>query len=77
LISVGFFVGQIDVGLDVAGKRSELLVGGDLIFGALAVSKDGLGFFLVVPKIGLGDASFEGFQAFAVLRSVKDNSARG
>jgi hypothetical protein len=47
-----------------------------LLFGALAVSKDGLRFFLVVPEVGLGDASFEGFQTFAVLRSVKESSGR-
>jgi hypothetical protein len=47
-----------------------------LFFGALAVAKDGLRFFLVVPKIGLSDSSFEGFQTFAVLRRVKDNSGR-
>jgi len=45
-----------------------------LFFGALAVAKNGLRFFLVVPKIRLRDARFEGFQTFAVLRRVKDSS---
>jgi hypothetical protein len=35
-----------------------------------------LGGFLVVPKIRGGDAGFEGFQALAMLRGVKDSSAR-
>jgi hypothetical protein len=47
-----------------------------LFFGPLAIAKDGLRFFLVVPEIGLSDTGFEGFQSFAVLRSVKDNSGR-
>jgi hypothetical protein len=47
-----------------------------LFFGAFAVAQNGLRFFLVVPEVGLRDAGFEGFQAFAVLRRVKDNSGR-
>jgi len=47
-----------------------------LFFGPLAVAKNGLRFFLVVPEIGLSNAGFEGFQSFAVLRSVKDSSGR-
>jgi hypothetical protein len=30
--------------------------------------------FLIVPEIGLRDAGFEGFQAFAVGSGVKDSS---
>jgi hypothetical protein len=47
-----------------------------LFLSALAIAEDGLRFFLVVPEIGLSDAGFEGFQTFAVLRGVKDNSGR-
>jgi hypothetical protein len=47
-----------------------------LFFGAFAIAKNGLRFFLIVPEIGLRDARFEGFQTFAVLRRVKDNSGR-
>jgi len=47
-----------------------------LFFGALAVAKYSLRFFLVVPEVGLSDAGFEGFQAIAVLRGVKDSSGR-
>jgi hypothetical protein len=64
----------MDVGFDVAGERGELVVGGDLIFGAFAIAKDSLRGFLIVPEIGLGDAGFEGFQALAMWRGVKDSS---
>jgi hypothetical protein len=47
-----------------------------LLFGALAVAKNGLRLFLVVPEIGLSNTRFEGFQTFAVLRSVKESSGR-
>jgi hypothetical protein len=67
-------VRQGDVGLDIAGQRGELGVGGNLIFAALAVAENGLRGFLVVPEVGLGDARFQGFQALAVLRGVKENS---
>jgi hypothetical protein len=46
----------MDVRVQVAGKRSELFVGGDLIFGALAVAQNGLRGFLIVPEIGRGNA---------------------
>ncbi len=48
-----------DVGFDVAGERGELVVRGDLVFGAFAVAQDGLRGFLIVPEIGIGDAGFE------------------
>jgi hypothetical protein len=59
LLGVSFFLGEIDVGVDVAADAGEFFVGGDLVFGAFAVAEDGLGFFLVVPEIGIGGASFE------------------
>ncbi len=64
----------MDVGVEVAGKRKELFVGGDLVFGALAIAQDRLRAFLIAPEIGLSDACFEGLQAFAMWRSVKDSS---
>jgi hypothetical protein len=76
LLGVGFLFGEIDIGLDVAGKRSELIVGGELFFGALALAQDLLRCFLIIPKGGIGDARFEGLQALAVLGNVKDNSGR-
>jgi hypothetical protein len=47
-----------------------------LFFSAFAVAQNGLRLFLVVPEVGKSDAGFEGFQAFTVLRRVKDNSER-
>jgi hypothetical protein len=76
LRGVGFFFGEADVGFDIAGDRSEFVFGRDLFFGALAVAKNSLRFFLIIPEVGLGDAGFEGLQTFAVLRRVKDNSGR-
>ena len=66
----------MDVRLDVAGDGGELLVGGDLFFGALAFAENALCGFLIVPEIGGGDARFESLQAPAVLGGVKDSSAR-
>ncbi len=77
LLDVGLFLSEMDIGLDIAGNRRELFVGGNLFFSALAFAEDALRGFLIVPEIGIGNASFESFQAFAVLRRVKDSSARG
>ncbi len=76
LLGVGFFAGESDVSLDVTGDGGKLLVGGNLFFSALAVAKNGLRFFLVVPEVGISNAGFERFQTFAVLRSVKESSGR-
>jgi len=76
LLDVGFFLGEVDVCLDVVGDGRELFVSGNLFFGALALAKNALCGFLIVPKTWASDALFEGFQAFAVLRRVKDSSAR-
>jgi hypothetical protein len=65
---------EVDVSIEVARERDELFVGGNLLFGAFAVAQDGLRGFLIVPEIGLTDASFEGFQALAMRSGVKDNS---
>jgi len=74
LLGVGFFLREMDVGVEIAGKRSELFVGGDLVFGTFAIAQQGLRGFLIVPEIGLSDAGFEGFQALAMWRGVKDSS---
>ena len=76
LLDIGLFLREMDVGLDVAGDGGELLVRGDLFFGALAFAENALGGFLIVPEIGVGNARFESFQTFAVLRRVKDSSGR-
>jgi len=76
LFDVGLFLSEMDVGLDVPGDGGELLIRGDLFFGAFALAENALRGFLIVPETGVGDARFEGFQAFAVLRGVKDSSGR-
>jgi hypothetical protein len=76
LLGVGFFRGEAYVSLDVTGDRRELSVRVNLFFSALAVAKNSLRFFLVIPKVGLSNAGFERFQTFAVLGRVKDNSGR-
>jgi hypothetical protein len=76
LVDVGFLLGEIDVGFDVTGAGGQFLVGGNLFFGALAIAENTLSRFLIAPEIGVGGAGFEGFQALAVLGSVKDSSAR-
>jgi hypothetical protein len=76
LLDVGFFPGEMDVRLDVAGDGRELLVRGNLFFGSLPLAQNVLCRFLIVPETGIGDARFESLQAFAVLRRVKDSSAR-
>jgi hypothetical protein len=76
LFRVGLFLCEIDVRLDVAGSGSELFVSGNLLFSALAVAENALRSFLIAPKIGIGGARFERFQALAILGRVKDSSAR-
>jgi hypothetical protein len=76
LVDVGFLLREVYVRLDVAGDGSEFFVRGDLLLGALAFAENVLRGFLIVPEIGGGDACFESFQALAVLRGVKDSSAR-
>jgi hypothetical protein len=65
---------EMYVGVEVAGKRGELFVCGDLVLRAFAVAQHGLRGFLIVPEIGLSDAGFERVQAFAMRSSVKDSS---
>jgi len=76
LLRVGFFLREMDIRLDVAGERRQLVVCADLLLGTLPVAENALRCFLIVPEIGFGDARFESFQALAVLRRVKDSSAR-
>jgi hypothetical protein len=76
LFGVGFAPCEIDIGFDVAGERFQFLIGCKLVFNALAVAEDALRFFLIAPEIRVGGARFEGFQPRAVLRGVKESSAR-
>jgi hypothetical protein len=61
LFGIGFFRGQADVGFDVARQPGELVVRGDLVFGAFAVAQDGLSGFWVAPEVGVGGTGFQGF----------------
>jgi len=74
LLGIGFFLRQVYVCVEVAGKRGELFVGGNLLLRALAIAQDGLRGFLIVPEIWLCDAGFEGLQTLAMWSSVKDSS---
>jgi hypothetical protein len=62
--------------LDIAHGLRELLVGGDIILGQLALLEDGLRLLLVLPESGFAGFGFEKFQAFAAGGRVKDSSAR-
>lgn len=64
----------MDVGFKVAADESELFVGSNLLFGALAFAQNALRSFLIAPEIRVGDAGFERLQTFAVGLGVKDNS---
>ncbi len=76
LFRVGLFLRKIDVRVDVSGDRIEPLICRNLLFSALPFPEYALRGFLIAPEIGFGDARFQAFQALAVLRRVKDNSAR-
>ena len=76
MLDVGLFLGEMDVRLDVAGDGRQLLVRGNLFFGPLPFTENALCRFLIVPKIGVGDARFESLQALPILGRVKDSSAR-
>jgi hypothetical protein len=66
----------MNICLNIAGEGDELFVRGNLFFRALALAQDFLRSFLVAPEIGVGGLGFQRLQALAVLRRVKDSSAR-
>jgi hypothetical protein len=74
LLGVGFRFGKLDVGFKVARERGQLGIGRTLIFSALALLQDVLGFFLIAPETGIRNAFFQRFQAGAIRLRVKDNS---
>jgi hypothetical protein len=66
---------EINIGFNIAGKRSEFLIRADAVFGTLSFAQDVLRCFLIVPEIGLRAAGFQRLQTLAILRGVKENSA--
>ena len=76
LLRIGFGSRQFDVSVDITDGCRESRVGRQLVFGAFAFLQNRLGCFLIAPKIRVGYALFEGFEACAVLLRVKDNSGR-
>jgi hypothetical protein len=76
LFGIGLFLRQMDVSFEIAGQGGKLFFRSNLLFGAFALAQNALRSFLIAPEIGIGDAGFEGFQAFAVCFGVKDNSGR-
>ncbi len=76
MFDVGLFLREMNIDFDVTAEGRELFVRGNLFFGALPSAENALGSFLIVPERGIGDARFEGLQALAVLRGVKDSSVR-
>jgi len=58
LLGVRFRFRQFDISFDIADERGELGVRSELVFRALALFQNRLGFFLITPKIGIGDALF-------------------
>ena len=76
LRGVGFFLGEVEIRLDVRDGARELFFGRDVGFCVLALLKDRLRFLLVLPERRVVDFRFERFQEFAAGGNVKDNSAR-
>jgi hypothetical protein len=51
-------VGHTKIGFQVAAQAREFLLGGDAVFGQLALLQDALRFFLVLPEIRAADFRF-------------------
>jgi len=51
-------MGQMEIRLEVAGQPRELLLGGDALFGLLALLEDPLRLFGVLPKVRLAGLFF-------------------
>ena len=76
LRGVFFFLGQMKIGVDIAGHGLQLRVGSENRLRRLALLHDFLGLFLVLPEIRLRDFLFQGGYGFAAAGNVKDSSAR-
>jgi hypothetical protein len=49
----------VEISFDVAHFAIERIFGADAVFDLFAVLEDGLGFFLVLPEIGIANFFFE------------------
>ena len=73
---VGFFLREMEIGLDVARFSGERFLGVDAVFELLALLQDRLGLFLVVPEIRSAGFFFDCGYLFRCGGRVKDSSAR-
>jgi hypothetical protein len=55
---VGFFLGEADVGFDVADTALQGFIGGQAVFDDFALLQGGLRFALILPKIGIAGFCF-------------------
>ena len=72
----GVIYSLIAVGITLVYKCSRVLNFAQVELGTLSLAQNALRSFLVVPKIGVGDACLESLQALTILWRVKDSSAR-
>jgi hypothetical protein len=66
---------QLEVGVEVGELSRQAVVRLDLLFQALALGKDGLGRFGVLPEVGPGYLLLDRCELTAAGRRVKENSA--
>ncbi len=50
---VGLLMGQMEVGFEVTGPLRKLFIGGKALLGLLALPKDPLGLFGILPEVRL------------------------
>jgi len=50
---IGFLGGEIEICLDIAQHAGEFLVGRNNLLGGFTLLKNFLGFFLVLPEVGM------------------------
>lgn len=76
MFGISLFLREVNVSFEIASQGGKPFIRSNLLFGAFALAQNALRSFLIAPEIGIGDAGFKGFQAFAVAFGVKDNSGR-
>jgi hypothetical protein len=76
LRAIGFFLGQAEIGFQVARLGRERLLGVDAFLVPFPLLKEGLSLRLIVPEIGGAYLLFRLGELLGGVASVKDNSAR-